>query len=68
MKYYVHTKTDNQGDHEVHNETCSHLPNVNNRQYLGEFDSCQPAVQAARDAGLSPVNGCYWCCNRCHTS
>ncbi|EOZ8336448.1 hypothetical protein ACQW9R_004159 [Escherichia coli] len=26
MKYYVHTLTDNQNDHEVHTETCFRLP------------------------------------------
>ncbi|PHM63228.1 hypothetical protein Xish_02462 [Xenorhabdus ishibashii] len=26
MKYYVHTKTDNQGDHEVHREGCNRMP------------------------------------------
>lgn len=68
MKYYVHTLTDNQNDHEVHTENCSRLPLEANRKYLGEFSSCQPAVQAARNLGYSRVNGCYWCSNACHTS
>lgn len=68
MKYYVHTLTDNQNDHEVHTEYCSHLPLAVNRRYLGEFTSCQPAVQVARNLGYSRVNGCYWCSTPCHTS
>lgn len=48
MKYYVHTLTDNQNDHEVHTETCFRLPDANNRKELGEFSSCEPAVKAAK--------------------
>lgn len=52
MKYYVHTLTDNQNDHEVHTETCFRLPDANNRKELGEFSSCEPAVKAAKKSGL----------------
>ncbi|BEB99675.1 hypothetical protein, partial [Escherichia coli] len=62
MKYYVHTLTDNQNDHEVHTETCFRLPDANNRKELGEFSSCEPAVKAAKNLGYTRVNGCYWCC------
>lgn len=68
MKYYVHTLTDAQNDHEVHTETCFRLPDASNRQELGEFNSCEPAVRAARNLGYTRVNGCYWCCRNCHTS
>lgn len=68
MKYYVHTQTDNQGDHEVHTEQCTHLPSVLYRRELGNFLSCQSAVVEARRLGYSRVNGCYWCCRPCHTS
>lgn len=68
MKYYVHTKTDNQGDHEVHIQNCGYLPSEQNRQYLGEFNDCSSAVKKAKELGYKPTNGCYYCCNECHTS
>ncbi|MGT3278222.1 hypothetical protein, partial [Yersinia enterocolitica] len=66
MKYYVHTLADNQNDHEVHIEPCYRLPDVDNREYLGEFDSCEPALKVAKNLGYSRVNGCHWCCKDCH--
>lgn len=68
MKYYVHKLKDAQGDHEVHTEDCKHLPLLKNREYLDDYPSCAPAVQLAKNRGYHPVNGCYWCCNPCHTS
>lgn len=68
MMYYVHTKTDKQGDHEVHKEGCQWLPDVNNRTYLGDYSNCKDAVSKARNLGYSPTNGCVHCCPSCHTS
>lgn len=62
-KYYVHTT----GDHEVHKSDCGHKPEPENRLYLGEFYSCEDAVKEAKKT-YDKVNGCYWCCNSCHTS
>ncbi|CDM89686.1 hypothetical protein [Xenorhabdus bovienii] len=67
MKYYVHTKTDKQGDHEVHSEGCNHMPLDENRVHLGDFTSCQSAVKEAKRRGYS-ADGCYWCSSECHTS
>jgi hypothetical protein len=68
MKHYVHTTTDNQGDHEVHEEGCPHMPSLNNRVFLGDYSSCTPAVAETKRRGYSRANGCYWCCRPCHTS
>lgn len=65
--YYVHTKTDDEGDYEVHVSDCSWLPNEENRKYLGNFNNCKEAVTEARKY-FSPVNGCKHCCKLCHTS
>lgn len=65
-KYYVHKYTDTQGDHEVHVEGCQKIPLPENRIYLGEFSNCDEAVREAKKH-RSPVNGCYYCCNLCHT-
>ena len=64
--YYVNDKAQANGDHEVHVSTCSWLPAPANRTYLGEFSNCAPAVTKARQR-WTQVNGCYYCCNPCHT-
>lgn len=66
MKYYVSTETNEQGHHEVHVETCVHLPGSLRCYALGEFSNCQAAVTEARRLGYSCVNGCYYCCNSCY--
>jgi len=40
MRYYVNKNAQTNGDHEVHTETCTWLPDVENRLYLGNFTSC----------------------------
>ena len=66
-RYYVNDNAQSNGDHEVHRETCDYLPKQENRAYLGQFDSCRPAVSAAKK--IHPQsNGCYWCSRECHTS
>ncbi|MES2275963.1 MAG: hypothetical protein V4592_08070 [Bacteroidota bacterium] len=66
-RYYVHTKAQSNGDHEVHDQACSFLPNTDNRLYLGEFASCEPAVREAKKT-YAKSNGCYFCSRPCHTS
>lgn len=67
MRYYVNKNAQSNGDHEVHSEHCSFCPAVENRIYLGEFSSCRPAVQEAREH-YSAVDGCYYCSSECHKS
>lgn len=64
--YYVNKNAQSSGEHEVHTTGCSYLPNVENRKYLGDFSSCKPAVTEAKKH-YSNVDGCYYCCNACHT-
>lgn len=66
-RYYVNSNAQSNGDHEVHLETCSHLPNELNRVDLGYHQNCATAVQAAKRL-YTKSNGCYYCCNACHTS
>ena len=63
--YYVNQRPQPNGDHEVHQSTCSYLPT--DRTYLGEFTNCRDAVQAAKRY-YTKSNGCYWCSRDCHTS
>lgn len=65
MRYYVNKNPQVGGEHEVHEYSCSYLPNADNCLYLGEFSSCQAAVvEAGRH--YREVDGCFYCCNPCH--
>lgn len=63
--YYVNRNEQSNGDHEVHESTCSRLPLPENRIYLGTFNSCREAVIAAHRY-FTQVDGCYYCCPSCH--
>lgn len=65
--FYVNTNAQSNGDHEVHQDGCSHPPDFANRHNLGWFTNCRDAVSAAKQV-YSPTNGCFWCCNECHTT
>ncbi len=62
--YYVNTRAQPNGDHEVHVDGCSWKPQ--DATYLGSYASCQPAVAQAR-LTYRTANGCYYCCYACHT-
>lgn len=65
-KYLVNKKAQPTGEHEVHTDTCSFLPDRENRLALGDFASCQEAVRAARQH-YNNVDGCKHCSWMCHT-
>lgn len=64
-RYYVNNRAQTNGDHEVHKEGCSRMPS--DKKYLGSFESCKEAVKEAKKT-YSKADGCYYCCNACHTS
>lgn len=64
--YYVNKNVQTTGEHEIHTYDCSYLPDANNRIYLGYFDGCKQAIQAAKKY-YNNVDGCYYCCRLCHT-
>lgn len=66
--YIVNQNAQSNGDHEIHNETtgCSHMPDPANRKSLGYFDNCHQAKAKAKLTDPS-ADGCYYCCNECHT-
>ena len=66
-KYYVNKNAQSNGDHEVHDESCTYLPSSDNRKYLGEFSSCKAAVTEAKKT-YSKSNGCRTCSIDCHTT
>ncbi len=66
--YYVNKNSQSDsGDHEVHAEGCAWLPYPQNREYLGMFLSCTPAVAKAK-LSYPSANGCFYCSRTCHTS
>lgn len=66
--YCVNRNQQANGDHEVHNVSsdCRFLPAPTDRKDLGHHDSCESAVEEARNH-YSEVNGCFYCSNECHT-
>lgn len=65
-RYYVNRNAQDNGDHEVHVTGCSFMPAEHNRQYLGDFSNCWPAVNEARKY-YPQSNGCYYCSRECNT-
>jgi hypothetical protein len=65
--YYVNQIAQQNGDHEVHRFDCAYMPDAVNRQHLGDFTTCAPAVREARKF-FHQSNGCHSCSPQCHTS
>lgn len=69
--YYVNKNPQDNGDHEVHVAYCTQLNKVvdpvANLASLGYHDDCFAAVAAAK-AIYPKADGCYHCCEACHTS
>ncbi|TVM33702.1 hypothetical protein DQK91_10780 [Oceanidesulfovibrio marinus] len=66
-RYYVNKNPQTNGDHEVHKDGCSYMPQPGNLQYLGSFTDCHGALAEAKKY-YSQVDGCYYCCPSCHRS
>jgi len=66
--FYVNTNAQKNGDHEVHEKDsgCGHEPDAANRMDLGWHSDCEGAVTEAKKT-YSQSNGCYYCCEACHT-
>ena len=69
--YIINKNPQSNGDHEVHEKAagCQHMPNTENQIDLGWHNSCYGAVaEAKRKWPEHRINGCYYCCNDCHTT
>lgn len=65
--YYYNKNIDKNGNHEVHKEECSYLPELQNRVYIGYTNSCSSAIQRAKnETGKTNFDGCYYCSYECH--
>jgi len=70
-RFIINKKPQANGDHEIHNATtgCTYMPAQANQIDLGTHATCQSAVLDAKGRWPNDrVNGCYFCCNQCHTS
>lgn len=70
-QFIINKNAQANGDHEVHNATegCSYMPDPANQIDLGYHTSCHGAVAEARQKWRdNRINGCYYCCNPCHTT
>lgn len=66
--YYYNKNLDKKGNHEVHTEDCSYIPQVLNRTFIGYESNCSAAIQRVKkETGKSNFDGCYFCCRECHT-
>lgn len=65
--YYLNKNAQSTGEHEVHKETCSSLPEERNRVYLGVFNNGNEAVEKAKSIGYSTADGCKNCSPEAHT-
>lgn len=63
--YYVNKNAKTTGEHEVHTESCHHLPNKENIIRLGFFKNCNQAIREAEKL-YDNVDGCFFCCLACH--
>lgn len=59
--YYVDKRTQAEGGHQVHVPRCIHLPDNEDRIYLGSFVRNTEALAAARHY-FNDSCGCPWCC------
>ncbi len=67
-KYYVNKNPQSgSGDNEVHKYGCYWLSLVVDREYLGNFTSCDLAVVKTLLNGYK-ANGCKHCSPECHAS
>lgn len=69
MPTYLYNDSKTDGTfHEVHTDTCQHLPYSWNRVNLGWHINCEEAIkEAQRRTGKYDFDGCYHCCRECHT-
>lgn len=64
--YYVDNGLDENGDHLIHEESCSELPDEMDRTYLGEFVDEIEALESCKRNCYLNSNGCSICCSDAH--
>lgn len=64
-EYYVNNCTQNSGDHEVHDETCTYLNSIVSKPLLGNFASFFEAVKEANKTYFT-ADDCATCSPTCN--
>lgn len=70
-RFIINKNAQPNGDHEVHNAStgCAHMPLPASQIDLGQHTTCHGAVAyAKRQWPGKRIDGCFYCCNPCHTS
>jgi hypothetical protein len=66
-RYYVNLHPQKTGEHEIHAESCRYFKRMKRKKYLGSFSNCNQALKKALSLKIGQVDGCYFCCRKCHT-
>jgi len=69
-EFILNRNVQENGDYEVHNVTagCLYMPFEQNQIPLGSHLTCSGAITRAKNNyPHHRINGCYYCCNACHT-
>lgn len=67
--YYLDSKAQINGNHEIHKLDCHYFPSAANRIQIGKFNSCDEALTMAKEKySPSKINGCFYCVKECHTN
>ncbi|WP_256968969.1 hypothetical protein [Enterococcus faecalis] len=68
MPYYIVNKNiDDNGRHEVHQDTCTRLPNKENQLDIGYHSDCTEAIQYIQNQNPAHLfDGCWYCSPACN--
>lgn len=61
--FYLSSKPNSNGEYEVHNQECEHIPDSLDRDYLGPFNNGTEALRKAEKLQPS-VTLCKACCSQ----
>ena len=69
-RYYLNLNAQDNGDHEIHKESCLYYylyKNGNNFEFLGSFYSDNDALRCAKNKHPNMrIDGCAYCCQSIH--
>lgn len=61
--FYISTVSNSDSSYEVHHRECQHLPDPDQREYIGPFNSCKEALRKAIHANPN-ARLCSVCCSK----
>lgn len=63
-KYYLNKNAQENGDMEIHAESCKYFPAEKNRILIGDYPNAEEALKAIREK----IDGCVHCSKEAHSS